>query len=220
MAAEAHCSVLMVKAPRHVVHSRFVPPSHSQLAFGDLGMFTTWAACGAKLEVRSKDELLSKMARRHNKVLGLDIADEILGKLHKRDRQQSTALPGGVALIGATKNGLPATSLGIFTTQKPISWGVRGDNRGVDRVDVCLVVLSPPSERRTQLWMLGRLSRMINEPGFLAQLRQAADETELINAVREADGGIDRFLEGSDTSTDWAPVQLPDESDEDLLDKL
>ncbi len=220
LAQAAHCSVLMVKAPRHAVHSRFDPPDHSRFGFGDLGMFTTWAACAAQLEVKSKEELLDRMARRHSKVLGVDMADAIFSKLLKREQQQPTALPGGVALIGATKNGLPATSLGVFTTRRKLPWIVRGGSRGVGKVDVAITVLSPPGERQTQLWMLGRLSRMIHAPGFLRRLRAAEDEAALLAVISEEDHRIDDFLDRMDTSTDWAPVRLADDSDDDLISKL
>jgi len=209
MAGAARCSVLMVKAPRHAVHSRFPPPEQGRLEFGGLGLFTTWAACGAQLEVKNKEDLLGRMARRHSEVLGVDMSEAILAKLHKREQQQPTALAGGVALIGATKNGIPATSLGAFTVDRKLAWKVRGGSRGVDQVDVCLVVLSPPGERRTQLWMLGRLSRMIHAGGFLAALRAAEDETELLEVIRDADDALDAFFDGADTSTDWAPVEGP-----------
>lgn len=220
MAAAADCSALMVKAPRHAVHSRFAPPGQSPAPFGGLGMFTTWAACGAHLDIKSKEELLTRMARRHAEVLGVDMAEPILAKFHKREQQQPTALAGGVALIGATKNGIPATSLGVFTTQRPLSWVARGGSRGVDKVDVALVVLSPPDDRRTQLWMLGRLARMVHARGFLVDLRAAESDEQLIEAIRVADEGLDDFLDRMDTSTDWAPVRLPEESDADLIDKL
>ncbi|MCP4867324.1 MAG: amino acid permease [Proteobacteria bacterium] len=220
MASAADCSVLMVKAPRHAVHSRFEPPGQSAAPFGGLGMFTTWAACGARVEVKTKDDLLVKMARRHAEVLGVDMADSILSKLHKREQQQPTALSGGVALIGATKNGIPATSLGIFTSRRPLNWVLRGGSRGIDKVDVALVVLSPPDDRRTQLWMLGRLARMVHARGFLRDLRAATTDSELLAAVRVADEGLDDFLDRMDTSTDWAPVRLPDDSDSDLIEKL
>jgi len=209
MAGAVHCSMLMVKAPRHAVHSRVVPPHQDRFALGGLGPFATWAACGARLEVRSKDEMLAAMAERHSAVLGLPSSDLVLAKLHKREQQQPTALPGGVALIGATKNGIPATSLGIFTTLNQLPWMVRGGSRGIDRVDVCLVVLSPPGDRRIQLWMLGRLARMIPAPGFLASLREARDEGDLLAAVQAADEALDSFLDRSETSIDGAPVPGP-----------
>lgn len=209
IARAVSCSVLQLKAPRHAVHTRFELPETARLPFGDLQTFTTWAAFGARLKVRNKDELLLRIARRMGKVLGVDMANAIYSKLRKRERQQPTQLPGGVALIGATKNGLPATSLGVFTTARALPW----NSRAQERVDVCLVVLAPPSDRQTQLWMLGRIARMINHPGFLSSLRSCTDEAQLLDAMTETDEALDRYLGGLDTSTDVGPVRLLDDDD-------
>ncbi len=214
IAMAAKCSVLKLKAPRHAVHTRFELPETSRLPFGGLQAYTTWAAFGARLDVRNKDQLLQRVARRMNKVLGTDMADNVYSKLRKRERQQPTQLPGGVALIGATKNGLPATSLGVFTTSRPLTW----TSRSRERVDVAIVVLSPPRERQVQLWMLGRCARMIHHPGFLDGLRSCADEEELLQVLSEADESLDSYLQSMDTSTDFSPVRLVEDEDS-LIDR-
>ena len=201
----AHCSVLMVKAPRHAVHSRFDLPVGSAFPFGrSLAAFTTWAAVGHRLSVTRKDELLDRIADRLSSVLGVDMAPEIAAKLRKRERQQPTGLPGGLALVGATKNGLPATSLGVFTLVRPIPWG----GRATDKVDVVLVVMSPHEQRQAQLWMLGRLARMIQLGDFVERLRGAGSETELLEVVADADQQIDSYLSGMDTAGELSPARV------------
>ncbi len=203
IARAAHCSVLMVKAPRHSVHSRFDLPIGAAFPFGrDLSTFLTWAAVGHRLDVARKDELLDAIAARLSRVLGLDMAEEIAAKLRKRERQQPTGLPGGLALVGATKNGLPATSLGVFTLTRPIPWGGRAD-----KVDVVLVVMSPHEQRQAQLWMLGRLARMIQLEGFADRLRGAGSPAELLEAVADADRRIDSYLGGMDTASELSPAR-------------
>jgi basic amino acid/polyamine antiporter, APA family len=200
----AHCSVLMVKAPRASVHSRFNLPPGSPFPFGrSLAAFITRAAVGHRLPVARKDELLDLIAEQLAAGLGVDLASEIASKLRKRERQQPTGLPGGLALVGATKNGLPATSLGVFTLVKPIPWG----GRATDRVDVVLVVMSPHEQRQAQLWMLGRLARMIQHEGFVDQVRGAGSETELLEALADADRAIDRYLSGMDTAGELSPAR-------------
>lgn len=208
IAGAAHCSVLMVKAPRHRVHSRFNLPPGSAFPFGrSLAAFLTWAAVGHRLQVNRKEELLDRIAERLSTVLGIDMAPEIAAKLRKRERQQPTGLPGGLALVGATKNGLPATSLGIFTLVRPIPWGGRAD-----KVDVVLVVMSPHEQRQAQLWMLGRLARMIQLEDFVDRLRGAGSEAELLEAVADADARIDSYLRGMDTAGELSPARV-DSSD-------
>ena len=201
----AQCSVLMVKAPRHSVHSRFNLPAGSAPPFGrTLAAFTSRAAVGHRLTVGRKDELLDRIAERLAAVLGVDLAPAIADKLRKRERQQPTGLPGGLALVGATKNGLPATSLGVFTLARPIPWG----GRAADKVDVVLVVMSPHEQRQAQLWMLGRLARMIQHEGFVDRLRGAGSEAELLEAVADTDREIDRYLRGMDTAGELSPARV------------
>jgi basic amino acid/polyamine antiporter, APA family len=207
LAEAAHCSVLEVKAPRHSVHTRFRMPDHGPgVPFGGLQAFLTWAAVGHRLDVTRKDELLDRIAEQLSRGLGLDLTQEIAAKLRKRERQQPTGLPGGLALVGATKNGLPATSLGVFTLVRPIPW------RGPSKVDVVLVVISPPGQRQAQLWMLGRLARMIQLEGFVDRLRGAGSKLELLEAIGEADLQIDSYLRGMDTAGELGPVRV-DSSD-------
>jgi mannitol/fructose-specific phosphotransferase system IIA component (Ntr-type) len=186
------------------VHSRFNLPPGSPFPFGrSLAAFITRAAVGHRLPVARKDELLDLIAEQLAAGLGVDLASEIASKLRKRERQQPTGLPGGLALVGATKNGLPATSLGVFTLVKPIPWG----GRATDRVDVVLVVMSPHEQRQAQLWMLGRLARMIQHEGFVDQVRGAGSETELLEALADADRAIDRYLSGMDTAGELSPAR-------------
>ena len=204
IAEAAHCSVIKVKAPRHTVHSRFDLPTGSSSPFGrNLQAFLTWAAVGHRLEISRKDELLDMIATQLSASLGVHMAGEIADKLRKRERQQPTALPGGLALFGATKNGLPATSLGVFTLARPIRW-----DRGGERVDVVLVVVSPHEQRQTQLWMKGRLARMIQRRGFVDGLREAGSREELLEVVADADAAIDSYLSDVDTAGEASPVDV------------
>ncbi|MBJ93306.1 MAG: hypothetical protein CMP23_02400 [Rickettsiales bacterium] len=190
LADAARCSVLMVKAPRHTVHQRFVPPLDSSLQTENLQPVLATAAVGLRLDVQRKDELLHLMAGRLAHVAGTEQPAELALKLRERERQQSTQLPGGVALIGIAKGGVPTTTLGVFTLAKPLQWG--GSSR--EPVDVVLVVLSPPGERQAQLWLLGRLARLIHQPSFLQDLRDAGTETLLLASLRQADEHLDDYL--------------------------
>jgi mannitol/fructose-specific phosphotransferase system IIA component (Ntr-type)/nucleotide-binding universal stress UspA family protein len=203
LADAAHCSVLMVKAPRHTVHQRFVPPLDSSLQSDNLLPAIATAAVGLRIEVQRKEELLIRMAGRLAHAAGTEKPAELGAKLRERERQQSTQLPGKVALIGITKGGVPTTTLGAFTLSQPIGWG--GPSR--EPVDVVLVVLSPPGERQVQLWMLGRLARLIPQAGFLDSLRGASTEGLLLESLREADQHLDDYLKDvEDTGSDNSPT--------------
>jgi amino acid transporter/mannitol/fructose-specific phosphotransferase system IIA component (Ntr-type)/nucleotide-binding universal stress UspA family protein len=198
LADAAQCSVLMVKAPQHTVHTRFVPPVDSTLVSDNLQPSITTAAVGLRLRATRKEDLLMMMASRLAHATGIELPAELAVKLRERERQQSTQLPGGVALIGITKGGIPTSTLGLFTVDKPLAWGGASN----DPVDLCLVVLSPPGERQVQLWMLGRLARIIPQSGFLDRLRGATTEELLLQVLRDADEHLDDYLKGSEESGD------------------
>lgn len=87
------------------------------------------------------------------------------------------------------------TTLGIFTNRAPLQWRARAS----EKVDVCLVVLSPPGGRRLQLWMLGRLARMSPTEDFLTRLRAETTQDGLRAVVSAADKELDQFLGGGET---------------------
>jgi len=205
LADAAQSSVLMVKAPRHTVHQRFVPPMDSSLLSDNLQPAIATAAVGLRLQATRKDELLTMMGGRLAHTAGVEFPAELAAKLRERERQQSTQLPGGVALLGITKGAVPTTSLGLFTLDQPIAWG----GPSSEAVDICLVVLSPPGERQVQLWMLGRLARMIPQPGFLDSLRAAGTEELLLQVLRDADEHLDDYLKGGETTAPGEDDTLP-----------
>jgi mannitol/fructose-specific phosphotransferase system IIA component (Ntr-type) len=208
IADEAACSVLKVKSPRHKVHPRFVPTPRPDFNFDSLETFISWAAVDHSLTVSKKEELFRAVGARIAEVVGLDLGSAIARKISKRDHRQTTQLPGGVALIGTTKTGLPATTLGLFTTASPIPW----NGPYPEKVDVVIVVASPPGDRQVQLWMLGRLARIILLEDFLTSLRAAESRDDILRALEAADENIDSFYSSVEITQPELPrLVLPEE---------
>jgi len=209
IAAAVTCSVLKVKTPRHKVHPRFSPAPRSDFDFDNLDTFISWAAVEQNLQVQRKEELFQAIGKRIADVVGLDLGPAIAHKIARRDRRQTTQLPGGVALIGTTKTGLPATTLGIFTTSDPLAWS----GPYPDPVDVVIVVASPPGDRQVQLWMLGRLARIILLSEFLDGIRATETREDLLNFLRVSDQALDSFFtSGEITQPELPRVVLPEET--------
>lgn len=209
IAEKARCSVLKVKSPRHKVHPRFVPAPRPDFKFDTLETFTNWAAIEPDLAVNRKDQLFQAIGERIANVVGLNLGEAIAGKLSRRDHRQTTQLPGGVALIGTTKTGLPATTLGIFSTSTPIEW----NGPYPESVDVVIVVASPPGDRQVQLWMLGRLARIILFEDFLDNVRAASSREAVLRALAFADDRVDAFYTSMEITQPELPrLVLPTES--------
>jgi mannitol/fructose-specific phosphotransferase system IIA component (Ntr-type) len=187
IAEAAQCSVLSLKTPRHRVHARLEPPTGTGDERFELAPFISLAAVGVRLKGARKEDAFKAMAGRLAEMVQVGTARSIEAALWERERRQSTALTGGVALMSATCASVDSMVMGIFTLEQSVDF--RG--KGSERVDVCLVTVAPPAERQTQLWMLARLARMTIRPGFLTSLRKSRNATELRNAIRQADQQVD-----------------------------
>ena len=185
----ASCSVLSLKTPRHRVHPRFELPEERGEDHFDLGPYLANAAVGVRIRGTRKEDIFRAMAGRIGEVVQVGSASGIEAALWERERRQSTALTGGIALMSATCASIDSTVLGVFTLEQPVDF--RG--AGGEPIDVCLVTVAPPSDRQTQLWMLARMARMTLRPGFLAGMRKAANVQALREVVRDADENIDRI---------------------------
>ena len=185
----ASCSVLSLKTPRHRVHPRFELPDERGEGHFDLGPYLTSAAVGIRIRGSRKEDIFRSMAGRLGEVVQVGSSSGIEEALWERERRQSTALTGGIALMSATCSSIESTVLGVFTLEQPVDF--RGS--GGEPVDVCLVTVAPPSDRQTQLWMLARMARMTLRPGFLVAMRQASNVQSLRDIVRDADENIDRL---------------------------
>ncbi len=188
-AEAAKCSVLLLKTPRHRVHPRLELPQERGEAHFDLGPYLSGSAIGVRVRGGRKEDVFRAMSERLAEVVQVGSTSSIEAALWERERRQSTALTGGVALLSATCASINTTVLGVFTLEQPVDF--RGG--GGEPVDVCLVTVAPPAERQTQLWMLARLARMTLRPGFLSAMRKSTNVRDLRDAIRLADESIDRI---------------------------
>ena len=114
-------------------------------------------------------------------------ADEILAALWQRERFQSTALTGNLALMAANHPALQTTRIAVVTSTLPVDF--RGP--GQREVDCFFVVIAPPKDRQHQLWLLTQIARMTLRSDFLPQVREAATPEELrATLVRVAGNGL------------------------------
>ena len=115
-----------------------------------LGPAIAKGAMGVHLKFRSKEEMFSQMAKliAPEKKLSPKIIENAIWQ---RERFQSTALTGGMALMAATCSQMPGTQLGVITAASPVDF--RGPGRR--KVDCFFIVLSPPGERqrRSGSWL-------------------------------------------------------------------
>ena len=107
-------------------------------------------------------------------------ANVIANALWAREKTQNTSVGYGVALPHATMPGISETQLGVFTLETPM------DYQAIDGapVDVFIVTLGPPKDRRTHLLLLATISKLILHTDLLADVRAAENETALRDAFK------------------------------------
>ena len=182
IADAATCSVLKVKAPRHKVHDKFEfadEATAESLAIEPHVRMGVFSPC---LELASKAELFTRIAEEMGPLGGISAA-EAEKAIWDRERQQNTALRGGVMLTDPVLEGLKGPVLGVFTTTKALDFSTPDGLR----VDITIAVMAPPRDRQSQLWLLGRLNALVTHGGLLKELRKAHSGEALRNAIRHAE---------------------------------
>lgn len=164
LAAEAACSVLRVKAPRHSVQ-----PYVDRRGLEGARVQDDDLMVALGLEVASQGDLFAQIAQAMVEE-GEDPA-AIEAALWERERRQSTSLASGLQVTSATTQAVRRPRVGLFTLTRPVRFA-RPDRH---RVDVCLVSLAPPGERNRQLWLIQELHPRLAQDDVRAAVRAATD---------------------------------------------
>jgi PTS system nitrogen regulatory IIA component len=122
------------------------------------------------LRVADKAQLLQELAGRAAGALALD-RRAIFDALQARENLGSTGLGKGFALPHARLAGLPAPFVLFARLARAIDFAAIDESR----VDLVVLLLSPPDNGNQHLATLAALSRPLREAGFLQRLRQAPD---------------------------------------------
>jgi len=178
----ARCAVLRLKTPRHKVHTRFHHGVQSHRLDEDMEPFLRHAALVPRLRVADKRELFTQVARSLAAVEDTDLELPISEALWARENEQSTALPGGVALNGFVLPGVEAPTIGVFTTASPVSF----DGSSWSEVDVLVVILACPADRQTQLWLKDLFAQLFADGWLAEHLRDARNIATMLDILRQA----------------------------------
>jgi len=180
------CSVLKVKAPRHRVHHRLSVHEDETDEALDLTLLVDNAAAACQVPVTKHTDLLDRAAQTLAEVAGLEPAT-VRKALSAREREQSTALAEGVALTGPVLAGLEAPILGVFTTERKVTW----PGPGRIQIDVLVVILASPAHRQAQLWLLEGFAQMKLRGSLLGGLRAARSNDALTEAILRSAAKVD-----------------------------
>jgi mannitol/fructose-specific phosphotransferase system IIA component (Ntr-type) len=103
--------------------------------------------------------------------------------LRAREEAHTTVLGKGVAVPHATVPGLQETLLLVARSSDPVPFGPLEE----DEATLFFVMLSPPGSEGEHLKLLARICRLLRHPGFLDDVREAADAHGLLQRILAAD---------------------------------
>jgi APA family basic amino acid/polyamine antiporter len=182
MLERARCAVLRLKTPRHKVHNRFRMPLHPPRLDQDMEPFLRHAALVPRLRTPTKRELFAQVARSLAAVEDTELEQPIAEALWAREREQNTALGGGVALNGFVLPGVEAPTIGVFTTAEPVSF----DGSRWSEVNLLVVILACPADRQTQLWLKDLFAQLLADGWLAEHLREARNVATMQDTLRQA----------------------------------
>lgn len=118
-------------------------------------------------------------------------ADEMAKAVRQREEIASTALECGVSLMHPRRpltNYLAEPFIALGITSRPLPMSLAGEEKDSCMVDVFFLLCS--TDDTDHIRTLARLGRLIRQPDFLDNLRQAQTPAEVLDVIREAESKI------------------------------
>jgi APA family basic amino acid/polyamine antiporter len=188
IAERAACSVLTLKTPRSKTHEAFSTRPVTLSEKRTLADYLDSAAVGARLEMTGKNALFGHIAAAFAEELDNVDAKTIQDAIVEREREQNTAVGGGVALPHGSVAEAGRSVVGVFTTSKAVAYGAPDD----EPVDVFFATCCPPAERETHLRLLSDIARLTIKTNVLERLRAAKSAEEIIAAIEACMGELEK----------------------------
>lgn len=129
-------------------------------------------------------------------------ADALFAAAWKREEQDATGLPGGIAIPHAKNAAVTEASLAFARLKPGVDFGAEDEPS-----DIVFMIAAPDTAAEEHLAVLSKLARNLMDEDFLAALRGAGDADEAVAIVRRAIGeGTPEDAAPTETPADAAPV--------------
>lgn len=161
------------------------PPRGSDLL---VGLALRPDTVAVPLAARTRVSVLSELVQLADRTGRITDWRELLNSLVEREKQHSTALPGGVAIPHSAQVGRylaeewPLIIAGRTSTGVPFGEATGG------LTDLYFLLCC--ADYRQHLVYLGRLSRLLSEPGVPAGLRAAEDAEAFVELLRQREEAL------------------------------
>jgi PTS system fructose-specific IIC component len=123
-------------------------------------------------------------------------ADTLFAAAWKREEQDATGLPGGIAIPHAKSSSVTQASLAFARLTPGVDFGAEDEPS-----DIVFMIAAPDTAAEEHLAVLSTLARSLMDEDFLAALRAAGDADEAVGIVRRAIG--------EEPAADAAPAAPP-----------
>lgn len=131
-----------------------------------------------KLQVHNEEQLIKALVQKLAKVNAITSEFDYLHDLKVRLSLGPCGIAEGIAFPHAKSSAVRRPTVVVATLDEPLDLGAL-DNRKCDLV----FLLASPDDGETHLNLLGRLSLLLNEPGFADKLRSSGSPTELFERL-------------------------------------
>ncbi|MEL5991659.1 PTS fructose transporter subunit IIABC [Microbacterium phosphatis] len=108
-------------------------------------------------------------------------ADELFAAAWRREEQDATGLPGGIAIPHAKSAAVTQASLAFARLRPGVDFGAEDEPS-----DIVFMIAAPDTAAEQHLAVLSKLARSLMDEDFLAALRAALDADEAVAIVRRA----------------------------------
>lgn len=140
-----------------------------------------------KLKARSCEYMVKAMVQKLSEVNAITSEHDYMSDLKKRLDLGPCGIAEGIALPHAKSSAVRRATVVVATLDRPLDLGAL-DNRKCDLI----FLLASPDDGYTHLNLLGRLSLLLNEPGFADKLRSSGSPTELFERLIQCEKHIMR----------------------------
>ncbi len=131
-----------------------------------------------------------------------DSADGLADAAIAREEKTPTGVPGGIAIPHARTEAVTEPSLAMARLNPPVDFGAKDGP-----ADLVFMIAAPEGAGKDHLKLLSKLARSLVKKDFVASLRAATTEQEVVDLVETALGL--RETPEEQTSTEAAPTGAP-----------
>ncbi|MGO1950737.1 MAG: fructose PTS transporter subunit IIA, partial [Mycobacteriaceae bacterium] len=129
-----------------------------------------------------KEAVLTELAELQVKAGRASETTQLLADIHAREEEAATGLPGGIAIPHCRTTAVSAPSLGFARLRTPTDFGA---GSGDDGTDLVFMILAPEGGGSEHMKVLSTLARSLVKKDFVAALRSAESEEEIVTLVTD-----------------------------------